>query len=186
MNSWHVAVLIPARNEEELLPRCLQSVIDACSALPADITTDVIVVSDRSTDQTLKVATQLLGDRGVAFEVGFSCVGMARLVAAAVALRRCQSPPKWCWLANTDADCEVPPDWLADQLLFANKGAAAVAGTIAVDSFTEHQPQVAELFREAYLIHADGTHPHVHGANLGIRADAYLDAGGWEIGRAHV
>jgi cellulose synthase/poly-beta-1,6-N-acetylglucosamine synthase-like glycosyltransferase len=25
----------------------------------------------------------------------------------------------------------------------------------------------------------DVTHPHVHGANLGIRADAYLDAGGW-------
>lgn len=26
---------------------------------------------------------------------------------------------------------------------------------------------------------ADIAHPHVHGANLGFRADAYLDAGGW-------
>jgi hypothetical protein len=30
-----------------------------------------------------------------------------------------------------------------------------------------------------YEIHDDGTHPHVHGANLGVRADAYIDAGCW-------
>jgi hypothetical protein len=29
------------------------------------------------------------------------------------------------------------------------------------------------------VTYEDGTHPHVHGANLGIRADAYSDAGGW-------
>jgi hypothetical protein len=30
-----------------------------------------------------------------------------------------------------------------------------------------------------YLAMPDGTHAHVHGANLGVRADAYVDAGGW-------
>ena len=30
-----------------------------------------------------------------------------------------------------------------------------------------------------YIARPDGTHAHVHGANLGIRADAYLDVGGW-------
>ena len=30
-----------------------------------------------------------------------------------------------------------------------------------------------------YQINSDNTHPHVHGANLGMRADAYLAAGGW-------
>ena len=34
-------------------------------------------------------------------------------------------------------------------------------------------------FRETYEIRPDGSHPHVHGANLGVRADAYLRAGGW-------
>ena len=34
-------------------------------------------------------------------------------------------------------------------------------------------------FRMTYQINTDGTHPHVHGANLGMRADAYLAAGGW-------
>ena len=38
------------------------------------------------------------------------------------------------------------------------------------------------------MIHPDGSHPHVHGANLGVRADAYLKAGGWshvETGEDH-
>jgi hypothetical protein len=39
---------------------------------------------------------------------------------------------------------------------------------------------VDEQFRKTYLIHPDGSHPHVHGANLGVRADAYLRAGGWQ------
>jgi hypothetical protein len=38
---------------------------------------------------------------------------------------------------------------------------------------------VEERFRKSYRIEADGTHPHVHGANIGVRADAYLRAGGW-------
>lgn len=38
---------------------------------------------------------------------------------------------------------------------------------------------MSERFRLSYLIRADGTHPHVHGANLGIRADVYLRSGGW-------
>lgn len=35
-------------------------------------------------------------------------------------------------------------------------------------------------FRNSYLIHPDGSHPHVHGANLGFRADIYLRSGGWK------
>ena len=28
---------------------------------------------------------------------------------------------------------------------------------------------------------AEAPHPHVHGANLGLRADAYLAVGGWSV-----
>jgi hypothetical protein len=55
----------------------------------------------------------------------------------------------------------------------------AVAGTVSVDSFREHGPQVVERFRATYRIDPDGSHPHIHGANLGVRADAYVRAGGW-------
>ncbi len=48
---WHIAVLIPARDEEKVLPRCLRSVRVARQHLPSAITSDVIVVSDSSTDK---------------------------------------------------------------------------------------------------------------------------------------
>jgi hypothetical protein len=37
---------------------------------------------------------------------------------------------------------------------------------------------LAERFRQFY-VRGGEHHPHVHGANLGVRADAYLAAGGF-------
>ena len=179
MSRWHIAVVIPARNEQELLPRCLLSIQRARVLLPSEVTSDVIVVSDSSTDQTYQLALKLLGSEGFAAAGIYGCVGTARIAAVEIALKRSCVPLDRCWLANTDADCEVPSAWLLDQVRMAQRGIAAVAGTVDVDSFEEHMPGVRELFRTSYLVHADGTHPHVHGANLGIRADAYVRAGGW-------
>jgi hypothetical protein len=106
-------------------------------------------------------------------------VGLARAVAARVMLERYSGSLNHCWIANTDADCEVPRDWLTRQLAIARQGIDAVAGIVDVDSFLEHDSGVPERFRRSYQIYEDGTHPHVHGANMGIRADAYLRAGGW-------
>jgi glycosyltransferase involved in cell wall biosynthesis len=179
LSGWHIAVLVPARNEEDLLPRCLASIDRARRLLPPDVTSDVIVVADSSADRTFEIAEAALGDTGCAVAVKLGCVGAARVVAAQVALERYNASISKCWLANTDADCEVPVTWLLDQLKIAQQGIAAVAGIVDVDSFSEHPAKVRRLFRETYLIEEDGTHPHVHGANLGIRADAYLYAGGW-------
>ena len=69
--------------------------------------------------------------------------------------------------------------WMRQQWMLAEQGWQAVAGIVDVDSFEDHDGGVPERFRTTYLTHADGTPPHVHGANLGVRADAYLAAGGW-------
>jgi hypothetical protein len=102
--------------------------------------------------------------------------GTASACAATTALRRYNGSRRRCWLANTDADCEVPADWLLDQVALARRGFVAVAGIIDVDSFVEHELHVKDSFRRSYRIQSDGWHPHVHGANMGIRADAYLRA----------
>ena len=176
---WHIAVLIPARNEEGLLPRCLASVLLAQTRLPLDVTSDVVVVADSCVDRTAALASEALGSRGAIVAVQAGNVGVARALAAREALERFTGNAARCWLANTDADCEVPEDWLLDQLQLAQQGYAAVAGIVDVDCFAEHLPVVEARFRRSYEIHPDGTHPHVHGANLGVRADAYLKAGGW-------
>lgn len=177
---WHVAVVIPARNEEALLPRCLESVLDACASLPLSATVDIIVACDRSTDLTLQIAKELLEKQGFVVAMEAGAVGRARALATDVALQRYSGQLCRCWLANTDADCCVPTSWLVDQLSLADRGIEIVAGIVDVDSFEEHEIGVDLRFRNSYLIHPDGSHPHVHGANLGIRADVYLRAGGWK------
>ena len=175
----HVCVLIPARNEEELLPLCLASVKKALTALPEEVTSDLVVAVDSSTDRTWEIAVEQVEGFGIVVCTGAGIVGEARAVAAAGALKRYCGPLNRCWLANTDADCVVPPDWLTIQLMLAAKGIDAIAGTIDVLDFKEHHPIVEERFRRTYPIAPDGSHPHVHAANLGLRANLYLQAGGW-------
>ncbi len=177
---WHVAVLIPARNEEELLPRCLTSVLLACSFLPPLVTCDVVVAIDSSTDGTWQIAERMLRGAGTVVRTDAGVVGQARALAAEAALQRSRVPLHRCWLANTDADCIVPKTWLHDQLSLATKGLVALAGIIDVDTFEEHDAEVPARFRKTYVIPQNGIHSHVHGANLGVRADAYLRAGGWK------
>jgi glycosyltransferase involved in cell wall biosynthesis len=176
---WEVAVLIPARNEESLLSRCLASVIRSIDSLPNRIKATIVVVSDCSTDRTAEIASGLIADRGRVLHTMAGTVGTARAIAARFAIGTTLTHHSRLWLANTDADCVVPSTWVSDQIELAESGIEAVAGTIAVDSFEEHGPEVPHGFRTSYLIYADGSHPHVHGANFGVRADWYAAAGGW-------
>jgi glycosyltransferase involved in cell wall biosynthesis len=176
---WHMGVLIPARNEEKLLPRCLQSVLLAKASVGASVSVDIVVVADSSVDRTLEIAKNILLSNGIVRGISAGAVGPARAFAAQLLLGRYVGSWSRCWLANTDADCIVPPDWLIRQLKLASSGVEAIAGTVNVDSFEEHGPEVPARFRSSYRIDPDGGHPHVHGANLGVRADSYLRAGGW-------
>jgi cellulose synthase/poly-beta-1,6-N-acetylglucosamine synthase-like glycosyltransferase len=177
---WHIAVIVPARDEQALLLRCLASLDEACRALPMGVSSDVIVVADTCTDATVSIAREwMCGHEGAVIETRAGSVGKARAMGVAVALSRYQGPLDRCWLANTDADCEIPVSWLLDQLTHASAEIASVAGIVDVDTFEEHGAHVEERFRRTYQLNADGTHPHIHGANLGVRADAYRDVGGW-------
>jgi hypothetical protein len=72
----------------------------------------------------------------------------------------------------------VPPGWLSQQLRYAGQGWEAVVGTVKVTDWAGHPPEVPPAFEELYG-HGEGGHPHVHGANLGFTAQAYLAAGGF-------
>ena len=81
------------------------------------------------------------------------------------------------WLATTDADSVVPPEWFVDQLRWRNQGYDAVAGTVDVSDWTNHDALVRTRFASHYAW--DGPqHPHVHGANLSFTAAAYVAVGG--------
>jgi len=164
-----VAVVIPARNEQELVGRCLESVLVAARrvAIPVSIT----LVADGCTDDTVAIARSYPGVSVV--ELDASNVGSARRHGVEVA---CGQASSGVWIANTDADSTVPPNWIVEQLRLANRGIELMIGTV--------RPDFADLSAEQ--VHAwSATHPpgvangHVHGANLGLTARLYEAAGGY-------
>jgi len=79
------------------------------------------------------------------------------------------------WLAFTDADSMVAPDWLVAQLALQTD---VVCGVVQVDDWSEHTAAVRDGYLARY-VDQDG-HRHVHGANLGMSTAAYVAAGGFE------
>lgn len=169
-----LAVVVPAHDEEELLPALLDSLHVARNRLPAGVACSIVVVADACTDRTEEVARQRLGARDVVVTCAERCVGRARRLGTAIAVS--DAGPPGTWLASTDADCVVPPTWLVDHLGFARARARAVAGIVALRG---GDTTLAGRFHAKYQVAPDGSHEHVHGANLGMRSDAYLRAGGW-------
>jgi glycosyltransferase involved in cell wall biosynthesis len=170
-----VGVIVPAHNEQDLLPACLASLRRAARALRGT-PVHLIVVADACRDQTAQVAR-----RGGASVVRISArsAGAARAAGVREVLRRTRHlDPADVWLATTDADTLVPASWLRQHTSYASQGWDAVVGTIAVADWSGYQPGTRSLFGERYD-GGTGHHGHVHGANLGFRASAYLMADGF-------
>ncbi|GHC85024.1 glycosyl transferase [Nocardiopsis terrae] len=178
-----VVVVVPAHEEAASIVPCLRAVhasLRLCGVAPER--RHSVVVADDCTDATAALARRE-GARVV--EVAHRNVGAARRAGAARALELVRPRAmEDVWLATTDADTLVPVHWLPAQLALA-RTADAVVGTVEVRDWSERPSWLAEHFARTYpLARADG-HPHVHGANLGVRASAYLACGGFpELARA--
>jgi glycosyltransferase involved in cell wall biosynthesis len=174
-----VGVVVPARDEEALLPGCLASVRAAADQLPPGVEVVIVVAADRCTDATTRIASETAVDDGrLRVVVGsWGCAGGARWAATDLVRRLLvHHDPRRTWLASTDADSVVSRGWLTGQLLMAADGWDAVAGTVAIP--TAAAPLRAR-FEARYPVDPDRPHPYVHGANLGVRASAYTAVGGW-------
>jgi len=79
------------------------------------------------------------------------------------------------WYATTDADSVVPADWL---LQMTAADADMVLGVVRVPAWRHYPAEVARRYMRAYQSKGPG-HNHVHGANMGFRADAYWAVGGF-------
>ncbi len=174
-----IGIVVPARNEELRLPRCLAALEAATAGLGDAVDSAprvrVIVVVDASVDGTLRLAQEWPGVEVVSTDAGR--VGVARRAGIDHLLRgEAATDPGRVWIANTDADSAVPTEWLSAHLLHARSGVELLLGTVRPDP-RELAAGLLAAWRLRHLI-ADG-HPHVHGANLGVRADSYLAAGGF-------
>ena len=179
--AWTVGVVIPACDEAATIVSCVRSVCRALDELGNPLRSWVAVVADACTDDTAQRAQTALGPRGEVIESSARAAGAARQIGAQAILRRFTCIPRDAlWIANTDADSSVPTDWIREQLRLAAQGYCGVAGIVGVDFVGGLPHSSLRRIMHDYVVHPDGSHPHVHGANMGVRADAYLDAGGWK------
>ena len=162
-----IAVVIPAHNEAQYIGTCIRSLQRAsrCPDLAGEPVA-IVVVLDACTDATARTA-QGLGVTTLSCEA--RNVGRARALGAQWAIEHGAR-----WLAFTDADSVVAPDWIAEQLA---RRSEVVCGTVSVDDWSGYGDHMARHFHATYT-DADG-HRHVHGANLGVCARAYARAGGF-------
>lgn len=163
-----IAVIVPAHNEEDHITDCVVALQAAarCPHLCGEKTV-VIVVLDACTDATRSKAQQL-GATTISIEL--RNVGAARALGAELALAAGAR-----WLAFTDADTQVGADWICAQLA---QNSDAVCGTVAVNDWGTYGEVMRTHYAATYN-DANG-HRHIHGANFGISALAYQQAGGFQ------
>ncbi len=176
MRISELGVVVPARDEQRHIGDCLEA-LEISRRRLADshpgVRTRVLVVLDSCADATPARVAAWPGVEAVA--VAHGCVGAARATGTARLVTSSRCVAEELWLAHTDADSVVPADWMTTMLRHAELGAQLVLGTVRPDA--DLDDQLRDRWHRRH-VEADG-HPHVHGANLGIRADTYALLGGW-------
>lgn len=172
-----IAVVVPARNEEELLPRCIEGIAVARAEFARNaaepVETEVVLVLDSCDDASEAIARES-GAHVVRVEA--HNVGVARAVGVQAALELLpRTGLERLWIANTDADSLVPPDWFLRQKELADDGWDVILGRVQPDP----ADLPAALHRHARAGQLAAPGQPVYGANLGVRAAAYLAAGGF-------
>jgi glycosyltransferase involved in cell wall biosynthesis len=165
-------VVVPAHNEVERLPRCLTALLAMAMDTPLPVL--IVVVLDACDDGSDGLAERFgPGAHFIATDAGN--VGAARAVGFEYARSACRDvEPARTWFATTDADTVVGRQWLS-RMMAAD--ADMVLGTVRIPMW-RLPVEVARRYLAAY--HSTGPgHDHVHGANMGFRADAYWGVGGF-------
>lgn len=166
-------MVVPVHDEQELLGACLDALARAARWVADGALVRTVVVLDGCEDGSGDVARA----HGVeVLAVPARGVGAARDVGCRALLDGPATRPDW--LATTDADSRVPPDWMLAQLETWQCGGDARVGAVYVEDWEEHGPGARHWFSDVYDLAGD-PHPHVHGANLGVSSEAYEACGGF-------
>ena len=186
-------VVVPARNEQELIAFALRSLATQTGIEPYEY--EVLLVLDNCTDATEERARQVADDHpllrlhllgGPGLGSGHARrIGMDAACERLVGLGR----PKGL-VASTDADTTVAPDWLSVQLDAVRRGARAIGGRIELGPGSLSQAALRWHSERGRTRHQNllaapdqlGTTEHwqFSGASMALRAETYARVGGLE------
>ena len=184
----HVAVVMPAHNEDHHIGNALAALRTAADVLHRkypEVQASIAVVLDSYTDRSAEITAAYVNadSRFSSLNVSLRNAGASRGfgIRSAFASRHPLDAAR-IWFANTDADSTVPENWLTRQVELADLGADAILGSVEPDP-NDVDPAVLARWLELHPFRED--HPHIYGANFGVRGSAYLTVGGFPRLRAH-
>ena len=198
-------VAIPVKDEEERLPACLRALALQLDRLGRPIPPTlirVVVFANNCTDRSASLARKLGG--GLPLDVRVVEARLPPAAAHAGNARRAAMDIAEAWLVEggerdgviltTDADSQVAPNWIAENLAAFEAGAEAVLGRIDLDGEGKFLPDALHrrgeledtyerlLTELSWLLDPLEHNPWPHhatisGASLGITRAAYCRVG---------
>lgn len=179
-------VVVPAHDEAERIGLTLSSIDRAATHEDLAIPVKALVVLDACADVTETVVRSHMAAGGPVdwhtVEVDVRRASSARQAGLEELVGGTMRPttPAGTAVLSTDADTEVPHDWIVRHVRALDSGLDGVAGIVDL-SPAANSDLVLAAWRSEYesSFRADGTHSHVHAANLCVRLDALLAAGGF-------
>lgn len=172
-----LGVVVPVHNEESLVTAALDAIGYAMQRLPSGMDCRVAVVLDSCRDKSARrVAQWSTGSTTLVLHCRDRNVGRARKRGCEAILSTFSDfDPGSIWLATTDADSNVPEDWLRVQVASFEEGVDVWAGRVGVADWTERTPGTRARWRKLYA----SERAPIHGASLGFSARAYVELNGF-------
>ncbi len=165
-----VSIVVPARNEEDLLPSCLEALLNQDYAGPIEI----IVVDNGSADRTAERAREFAVTVVTEPRHGY-----------VIALARGFSVATGDIVATTDADTVPPRDWISTLVREYEEHPDVVA--VGGEIYFREPNWKGWLFTRCILPPLnrwDRSNPagaHLWGANFSVRREVFERAGGWNM-----
>jgi len=177
-----IGIVLPVHNEEQHIGAAL-SALGVAMSHPGVATHHcrLVIVLDSCNDSTAQVVRRWSRTHSrnscTVIECRSANVGTARQLGCMALLTDWDGlDPERIWIATTDADSEVPSDWLSVQSARHDAGYDFWAGRVAIRDWSSRSVEAARAWTTRYV----GERAPIHGANLGFNAGAYLEAGGFQ------
>ncbi|HQT91301.1 MAG TPA: glycosyltransferase, partial [Candidatus Kryptobacter bacterium] len=177
--SHRVSVIVAAKDEEKKLPACLESLVRI--DYPKELL-EIIVVNDQSSDGTASIVDGFAERHDYVKRV--DAVDSPVMRGKANALSQGIDAATGEFIFLTDADCSVPPTWVAGTLKYFGEKTGIVGGVTLISDTGSIVSGVQALDWDLLLSIAAGAATlrkpvACLGNNLAFRKKAYEDVGGY-------
>ena len=175
-NNNHVSVVIAARNEEENIQECIDSLLNQ------DFETtnyEIIVVNDHSEDNTLSILRTIKSNNLVIISLPVGVTSKKE------ALKYGIEKAQYNIIATTDADCVLPMNWLTSIAKNIDKNSDMLLGPIMFTKekgFFNAFQQLDMMAMQTFQFGLLGLNQPIlnNGANLSFKEESFQLVGGYD------